>query len=235
MIPNGPQSGPSIRTLSSRPITPRQRGAWVRGSATREDRQAGREGASCTPGTSPLRVHANRDLPRKLLSPCAAPRVQDSCQEPANRDLSRKVIVTSRARPKGGHQDSPGESAREHRDLVRGLPANLHIGTECCRVRGWLRRGYGEYRPPAQGIVTLPARNGDLSRKGMVTSRARNSDLPRKRIVTPRAGNSDLSRKVIAGTSCKTSYFLGSDPVSLLCVCMFDVSVVNRERGRSWG
>ncbi len=245
---NGSQGVPSIRNLLARPFTPCQHGAQLHGAATWEERRAGRlraaceraarAGAPCWRGTSQPRVRVNSDLSRKLVPQCTALCVQDSWdswQEPPNSDPPRKVIVTSHARSKAVYQDVPGEFLIERSDLVRGSPANRNIVTGCCRVRGWSRRGCGQYRPPTQGIVTAPASNRDPSRKVIVTPYAGNSDHSRKVIVTPRARNSDHSRKRSSRITCKTAYFPGSNPASLLCVCMFYVPDVYRKGGGGWG
>lgn len=244
MSPNGPQSGPFIRNSPSRPFTRCEHGAQEHDPATWEGQRAGRlrvvckraasAGAPCWRGTSWPRGHLNSDLPRKLVSQSTALCAQDSWQEPPNSDLPRKGIVTSHARSKAEYQDISGEFLVERSDPVRGLPANRNIDNGCCWVRGWLRRGCGQYRLPAQAIVTPPARNSDLSRKVIVTSHARNSDPTRKVIVTARARNSDPTRKGTAKISWKAAYFPQLNPASLLCVCMFDVPDVYRKGGGGW-
>ena len=191
-------------------------------------------GASRSSGEFRPSVLGNSDLPRKLGSLRRAYCARGWRQEPPNRDPSRKGIVTSQARSQAEYQDVPGEFLVERPNLLRGSPANRNIYTGSCRVRGCPRRGSGQYRPPTQAIVTPPASNSDPSRKGIVTSYAGNSDLPRKGIVTSHARNSDHSRKRSSSITCKTTYFLSSNPTSLLYVCMFNVPVVYRKGGSEW-
>ncbi len=229
----------------SRPSAPRRRGALTHGPATWEGRRARRlrvvyertmrAGAPRSHGASHPPALRNSDRSRKIFSLRTALCTPKLRRGLANSDRSRKGIGTSRARSKDNRQDVRRGFMLECPNLTYKLSAKQHIHAGYGRSGGRPRCGCVEYRPPTQGIVTVPASNSDLSRKTIVTAPARNSDRPRKGIGTSRARNSDHSRKGAAENCCKAVCFTGADVAPLLCVCMFSVPDVYRKGGGRWG